>query len=89
MDRTNEPKDYKTMAVSIAIYVVALIAPVVLFATTLLHEKYPVLPFIVCIPLMAGAGYLTSRTEGDAVNWKWVAWSALFGLIVALLFVLT
>lgn len=68
----------------------ALVAPVVFFVTTLLNEKYPWLPFLVCIPLLMGAVATwfaaPERTFSNASFRAAEAWAAFLGIIMGILF---
>lgn len=68
-----------------AIWLVALALPIVFFTvlTGNLHERAPVLPFLLCPVLCAGAGWLTVK------NLSWVGWGAVIGVIEAALLVFT
>jgi hypothetical protein len=69
-------------------FAVALFAPVIFFSTTLLNESHPALPFEVCVPLYALAGFISGFEKGTANKdlWKWILWSAVVGAIAAVLF---
>lgn len=69
----------KSQLVSILIWIVALILPVVFFVEIAdnLNERAPVLPFIVCPLLCAAAGWLTAK------NLFWVITGAAIGLAEA------
>lgn len=73
----------KSQGASMLIWGFALIFPILLFIVIgdNLNERQPVLPFVVCPVLFAGAAWLTSK------NWKWVAWGAVVGLAEAALLV--
>jgi uncharacterized membrane protein YjgN (DUF898 family) len=69
----------------IALMFVGLILPIVFFTaiTNNLHERMPVLPFIICPVIMAAVGWVTGK------NLKWAAWSAVIGLAEAAILVFT
>ena len=73
----------KSQGASMLIWGFALIFPVLLFIVIgeNLNERQPVLPFIVCPLLFAGAAWLTAK------NLKWVALGAVVGLVEAALLV--
>jgi hypothetical protein len=73
----------KSQGASMLIWGFALIFPVLLFIVIgdNLNERQPVLPFIVCPLLFAGAAWLTAK------NLKWVAWAFIAGLAEAALLV--
>jgi len=75
----------KSQGASIVIWAFALFLPIIFFTviTDNLHESKPLLPFIICPLLFAGAAWLTAK------NWSWVAWGAVAGLAEAALLVFT
>ena len=69
----------KSQGTSIVIWAFAMFLPIIFFTviTDNWNESKPVLPFIVCPILFAGAAWLTAK------NWSWVAWGAVAGLAEA------
>lgn len=69
----------KSQGTSLFIWALALILPIVFFIGIgdNLNERQPVLPFIACPLLCAGAAWLTAK------NLSWVAWGAFIGLVEA------
>lgn len=76
--------------ISILYFGIALLAPVFFFATTLMNETHPLLPWIVCPLLFAAAATLAAvpaqRTFRDPTFTKLFAWSVFIGLVEALMF---
>lgn len=69
----------KSQGASMFIWALALILPIIFFIGIgdNLNERQPVLPFIACPLLFAGAAWLTAK------NLKWVAWATVVGLVEA------
>jgi len=71
---------------NVFIYLVAFLFPLIFFLviTNNLNERKPWLVFLLCIPLFAIAGLLTSTNKFGKARWQWIATSLLIGLAEAL-----